>query len=41
MITSKKSIRNILTTYTLTCRAGDNTFTKTANVNVLPSWVEK
>jgi hypothetical protein len=30
-----------LTTYTLTCRAGGNTFTKTANVNVLPSWVEK
>jgi hypothetical protein len=30
-----------LVTYTLTCRAGGSTFTKTATVNVLPSWVEK
>lgn len=30
-----------LVTYTLTCRAGGDTFTKTATVNVLPSWVEK
>jgi hypothetical protein len=30
-----------LVTYTLTCRAGADTFTKTANVNILPSWVEK
>jgi hypothetical protein len=32
---------NSLVTYTLTCRAGASTFTKTATVNVLPSWVEK
>ncbi|MBL8158412.1 hypothetical protein JNK62_02685 [bacterium] len=30
-----------LVTYTLTCQAGGQTFTKTATVNVLPSWVEK
>jgi hypothetical protein len=32
---------NGLVTYTLSCRAGGNSFTKTATVNVLPSWVEK
>lgn len=32
---------NGLVTYTLTCRVGGETFTKTATVNVLPSWVEK
>jgi hypothetical protein len=32
---------NGLVTYTLTCNAGGNSFTKTAIVNVLPSWVEK
>lgn len=30
-----------LVTYTLTCQARGETFTKTATVNVLPSWVEK
>lgn len=30
-----------LVTYTLTCQARGSTFTKTATVNVLPSWVEK
>jgi hypothetical protein len=32
---------NGLVTYTLTCRAGGENFSKTATVNVLPSWVEK
>jgi hypothetical protein len=32
---------NGLVTYTLTCNAGGNSFTKKATVNVLPSWVEK